>query len=107
MIGRTSYEAFYAGLPKDTFEPWEEVRPDSQAIWARIEWAVLAEGEQLRERLEDKTSALRVEIAAKQGAHNLIRILEMALRRAVRALDEEQVIQPESQIHHELKDALS
>lgn len=52
MTGRIAYEAFYAGLPKDTFEPWDKVRAGSQAIWARIERAVLADGERLRVALD-------------------------------------------------------
>lgn len=60
----------------------------------------------LRERLEDKTTSMRVELAAKQGAHNEIRILEDALRRAVRRLNEGHEIRPESQAHYDMQDAL-
>jgi len=61
----------------------------------------------LRERLEDKTTSLRFEIAAKQDAHNEIRILEGALRSAVRRLNEGHEIKPESQAHGDMRDALA
>ncbi len=62
--------------------------------------------EVLAQRLEDMTNSRRVEIAAKQGAYNEIRILEMALRQAVRELDEDRAIQPQSQVHHDMLNAL-
>lgn len=59
------------------------------------------------ERLEDMTSSLRVELAAKQGAHNEIKILDGALRSAVRKLDEGHEIKPESQAHEDMRAALT
>lgn len=41
-----------------------------------------AEVARLRDRLEDKTNSLRVEIAAKQGAHNEIKMLLDAITTA-------------------------
>lgn len=65
------------------------------------------ENKRLRERLEDMNGSLRVELAAKQGAHNEIRILDGALRSAVRRLDEGHDIKPESQAHGDMRDALT
>lgn len=56
-IGRIAYEAFYAGLPKDTWDPWEKVAPDARAIWSRIERAVRAAAENPSDRQIDAACA--------------------------------------------------